>query len=138
MDRLAVYKTDKGRYSVRPIDWEGIWDKQGRLQESGFNHIAIFSDKEDADFFVKTKNKEDAGMLMILPCQIGNSLWDKIHGRLTVSGFSVGDLYTDLHEYVYGGEGLRVHYSNDSGSITGSIPASNIGKDVFLADQPDR
>lgn len=58
MERLTVFLTNKGRYSVRPIGWAGIWDKYGRIQESGFNHIGIFSEKKDAEFFVKMKNLE--------------------------------------------------------------------------------
>lgn len=61
MGELAVFKTNKGRYSVRPIEWEGIWDKYGRIQETGLNHIAIFSEKEDAEFFVKSKEAEEQG-----------------------------------------------------------------------------
>lgn len=35
-----------GGYYVRPINWAGEWDKEGKL--SGGNVIAIFTDKEDA------------------------------------------------------------------------------------------
>lgn len=74
MERLTVFQTDKGRYSVRPIDWEGIWDKQGRIQETGIHHIAIFDEKEEAEFFAKTKDMEEQGKLLILPCKLGDTV----------------------------------------------------------------
>lgn len=75
MERLTVCLTDKGRYSVRPIDWEGIWDKAGRIQETGFNHIGIFAEKEDAEFFAKTKKLEEDGKLIALPCKPGDTVY---------------------------------------------------------------
>lgn len=75
MDRLSVYKTNRGRYSVRPIDWEGIWDKYGRIQENGLNHVAIFSDKEDAEFFVKAKEADEQDKMLILPCKPGDTVY---------------------------------------------------------------
>lgn len=76
MDRYTVYETDNGRYSVRPIDWEGIWDKKGRIQENGLNHTGIFPEKEDAEFFCKAKNAEEQGKLLILPCKPGDILYE--------------------------------------------------------------
>lgn len=75
MDRLIICKTDHGRYSVRPIDWEGIWDKYGIIQENGLNHTAIFSEKEDAEFFVKAKEAEEQGKMLILPCKPGDTVY---------------------------------------------------------------
>lgn len=75
MERLTVFETDKGRYSVRPIDWEGIWDKQGKIQEKGFNHTGIFQEKEDAEFFARTKNLEEEGKLLKLPCKPGDTVY---------------------------------------------------------------
>ena len=75
MERLTVFQTDKGRYSVRPIDWEGIWDKQGKIQEKGFNHTGIFQEKEDAEFFARTKNLEEEGKLLKLPCKQGDTVY---------------------------------------------------------------
>lgn len=75
MERYTVFKTDKERYSVRPIDWEGIWYKKGRIKENGLNHTGIFAEKEDAEFFAKSKNAEEQGKLMILPCKPGDALY---------------------------------------------------------------
>lgn len=75
VDQLTIYQTDKGRYSVRPINWEGIWDKQGRIREIGLNHIAIFDEKEDAEFFVRTKNLKEQGKLFGLPCKPGDTVY---------------------------------------------------------------
>lgn len=139
MDRLTVFQTDKGRYSVRPIDWEGIWDKQGRIQESGIHHIAIFEEKEEAEFFVKTKDMEEQGKLLILPCKPGDTIWDTVFGipmSYEITGFSFGDLNDDYSEDEEMDLGqIIIYYSDSSGGITGRFVESEIGKTVFLTEQ---
>ena len=49
-------KTDRGRHAVRPIDWAGIFDKDGNIQENGLNHTAIFLDDNDAQWYTKILN----------------------------------------------------------------------------------
>lgn len=98
MERLTVCLTDKGRYSVRPIDWEGIWDKAGRIQEAGFNHIGIFAEKEDAEFFAKTKKLEEDGKLLALPCKPGDTVY--------VLRKSRDGLKVDKKEFMYGMLGM--------------------------------
>lgn len=75
METLTVYKTNRGRYAVRPAEWSVIFNKYGRIQEDGFNHIAIFENKEDADFFVKAKEAEEHGKLLKLPCKPGDTVY---------------------------------------------------------------
>lgn len=140
MKRLTVFQTDKGRYSVRPIDWEGIWDKQGRIQESGIHHIAIFEEKEEAEFFVKTKDMEEQGKLFILPCKIGDHIYINDIGivmQYTVTGFSVGKLNDDNEDDeddMPECNEIIIHYAHDSGVIEGEISAKYIGKTMFLTE----
>lgn len=117
MNRFIIYKTDHGRYSVRPIDWEGIWDKYGRIQENGLNHIAIFSDKEDAEFFVKAKEADEQGKMLILPCKPGDTVY------ICKSVVSFGEI----------GDKSRVNYRIDKTKFDyWMIPY--IGKTVFLTE----
>lgn len=58
MKQLIICKTDKGRYAVRPVTWEGIWTKDGKIRED-MNHTAIFSEKADAEKFVEWKRAEE-------------------------------------------------------------------------------
>ena len=77
---------------------------------------------------------EEQGLLLKLPCKVGDTVWDNDYGKpcpYTVTGFSfgTGEGYIDepvsLKEVVY-------YYSNYSGSITGSFAVSELGKSVFL------
>lgn len=46
---LIVWKTDKGRWSVRPAEWAGEYNvKTGCISENGCSHIAIFTNERDA------------------------------------------------------------------------------------------
>ena len=80
------------------------------------------------------EDAEEQGLLLKLPCKVGDTVWDNDYGKpcpYTVTGFSfgTGECYIDepvsLKEVVY-------YYSNYSGSITGSFAVSEIGKTVFL------
>ena len=80
---------------------------------------------------------EEQGLLLRLPCKVGDTVWDNDYGKpcpYTVTGFSfgTGECYIDepvsLKEVV-------CYYSNYSGSITGSFAVSEIGKTVFLTKE---
>ena len=75
MERLIVCETDKGNYAVRPYSWAGIWNTEGKIKESGLNHIAVFHYKEDAEWYADTKNAEEQGMLLRLPCKVGDTAY---------------------------------------------------------------
>lgn len=136
MERLTVFQTDKGRYSVRPIDWEGIWDKQGRIQESGIHHIAIFEEKEDAEFFAKTKNAEEQGKLLILPCKPG----DTVYTNFSVQGWYMRKdkrPYKAIVTYVGLSENPDFNCFNvlyGEGKMW-QFKFSDIGKTVFMTEQ---
>jgi hypothetical protein len=75
MERLIVYETDKGNYAVRPEQWAGIIDKNGKIKECGLNHIAIFHYKKDAEWYADAKNAEEQGLLLRLPCKDGDTAY---------------------------------------------------------------
>ena len=77
---------------------------------------------------------EEQGLLLRLPCKIGDTIWDNDCGKpcaYTITGFSFGtgenfiDEPVSLKEIVY-------YYSNYNGSITGSFAVSIIGETIFL------
>ena len=80
---------------------------------------------------------EEQGKLLKLPCAAGDTVWDIDFGRpcsYEVTGFSFGSLNDDdWEEKVL--EQVMVHYTNSSGSITGTFAASEIGKTVFLTKE---
>lgn len=144
MDRLTVCQTDKGKYSVRPIEWEGIWDKNGRIQENGLKHTAIFSEKEDAEFFAKSKNAEERGKLLILPCKVN----DRVHSFYESDiegcferGMEVEEILEEMCEerrvtgFYIRNDGLWIVLNGGIFNPDIEIPFEEFGKTVFLTEQ---
>lgn len=52
---FAVFKNLVGNYVVRPLDWEGIWNPDGKLV--GGNSIVSCTIKEDAEMIADTFNR---------------------------------------------------------------------------------
>lgn len=91
----------------------------------------------DKDFIEKLAEYEDLeeqGLLLRLPCKIGDTIWDNDYGKpcaYAITGFSFGAGEDYIDEPVSLKE-VVCYYSNYSGSITGSFAVSEIGKTVFL------
>lgn len=87
--------------------------------------------------YFKLKDYEDLeeqGLLLKLPCKVGDMVWDNDFGKpcaYTITGFSLGTGEDYIDEPVTEKE-IAYYYSNSNGSITGSFAASEIGKTVFL------
>lgn len=80
---------------------------------------------------------EDKGLLLRLPCKVGDKVWDNDFGMpcsYEVTGFSYKNLNEDDNDDDYEDE-IVVHYKNFNGSITGRFAASEIGKTVFLTKE---
>ena len=80
------------------------------------------------------KYLEEQGLLLRLPCKIGDTVWDNDYGNpcaYTITGFSVGTGEDYIDEPVSSKE-VVYYYSNYSGTITGSFAVSELGKTVFL------
>lgn len=83
----------------------------------------------------KYKDLEEQGLLVRLPCKVGDMVWDNDFGypeSYEIKAFSYG--YCD--SYVESGVGIEdeiiFYYENSIGSITGAFPMSEIGKTIFL------
>lgn len=77
---------------------------------------------------------EEQGMLIKLPCKIGDTVWDNDFGypcSYTITAFSFGECesyveHLDAKEIVF-------YFSNSFGDITGSFLVSAIGESVFFS-----
>lgn len=93
--------------------------------------------KQVAEYLRKLKayeSLEEQGRLVILPCKVGDTVWDNDCGRpcaYTITAFSFGECEEYICEFVTTKE-VVFYYTNSSGSITGSFAESEIGKSVFL------
>jgi hypothetical protein len=90
---------------------------------------------EEANKWEEYKDLEEHGLLVKLPCKVGDMVWDNDFGypeSYEIKAFSYG--YCD--SYVEPSMGIEdeiiFYYENYNGSITGAFPMSEIGKSVFL------
>ena len=81
------------------------------------------------------KDLEEQGLLVRLPCKVGDMVWDNDFGypeSYEIKAFSYGycDSYIELDVGIE--DEIIFYYENSIGSITGAFPMSEIGKTVFL------
>lgn len=79
------------------------------------------------------KDLEEQGLLVRLPCKVGDIVWDNDFGYpqpYEIKAYSYG--YCDSYVEPYVEEEIVFYYENSNGSITGVFPISEIGKTVFL------
>lgn len=112
------------RYDITPDGESDVWVKQ---------HDYISAARKLCDY----EDLEEQGLLVRLPCKVGDTVWDNDFGypeSYEIKAFSYG--YCD--SYVEPGIGIEdeiiFYYENytHSISITGAFPMSEIGKTVFL------
>lgn len=81
------------------------------------------------------KGLEEQGLLVRLPCKVGDTVWDNDFGypkSYEIKAFSYGycDSYVEPDTEIE--DEIIFYYENYTGSITGAFPMSEIGKTVFL------
>lgn len=112
------------RYGIAPDGESDVWVKQ---------HDYISAARKLAEY----EDLEEQGLLVRLPCKVGDTVWDNDSGypeSYEIKAFSYG--YCD--SYVEPGIGIEdeiiFYYENYTHSIsmTGAFPMSEIGKTVFL------
>ena len=82
----------------------------------------------------RNKELEEQGLLVRLPCKVGDTVWDNDFGypeSYEIKAFSYG--YCDSYVEPDIEDQIIFYYENYSGSITGAFPMSEISKTVFLA-----
>lgn len=79
------------------------------------------------------KGLEEQGLLVRLPCKVGDTVWDNDFGypeSYEIKAFSYG--YCDSYVEPDIEDEIIFYYENYTGSITGAFPMSEIDKTVFL------
>ena len=82
------------------------------------------------------KEAEEYGLLVRLPCKVGDMVWDNDFGypeSYEIKAFSYG--YCDSYVEPDIEDQIIFYYENYSGSITGAFPMSEIGKTIFLTNE---
>nr|DAP30201.1 MAG TPA: hypothetical protein [Caudoviricetes sp.] len=110
------------RYDITPDGESDVWVKQ---------HDYISAARKLCDY----EDLEEQGLLVRLPCKVGDMLWYNILGyteSYEIKAFSYGycDGYIEAGEEI--GDEIIFYCENHTGSIIGSFPMSGIGKIVFL------
>ena len=80
------------------------------------------------------KDLEEQGLLLKLPCKVGDIIWDNDFGKLCkyrITGFSFGEADGFIDDPVVTDD-IVYYYSNYNGSIMGSFSINEIGKSLFL------
>lgn len=110
------------RYGIAPDGESDVWVKQ---------HDYISAARKLCDY----EDLEEQGLLVRLPCKVGDMVWDNDFGypeSYEIKAFSYGycDSYIELDVGIE--DEIIFYYENSIGSITGAFPMSEIGKTVFL------
>ena len=82
------------------------------------------------------KEAEGQGLLVRLPCKVGDKVWDNDFGHpesYEIKAFSYG--YCDSYVEPDIEDEIIFYYENYTGSITGAFPMSEIGKTIFLTHE---
>ena len=82
------------------------------------------------------KGLEKHGLLVRLPCKVGDKVWDNDFGHpesYEIKAFSYG--YCDSYVEPDIEDEIIFYYENYTGSITGAFPMSEIGKTIFLTHE---
>ena len=77
---------------------------------------------------------DEQGLLLRLPCKVGDIIWDNDFGKLCayrITGFSLGEADGYIDDPVVTDD-IVYYYSNYNGSIMGSFSINEIGKSLFL------
>ena len=98
----------------------------------------FFEEAEDIQELYEYRELKKQGKLLKSPCAVGDIIWGNDFGEsrdYIVTGFSFGELNDDCctEEETFGQ--VIVYFKNSDGSITGSTPANNIGKSIFLTQE---
>lgn len=104
---------------------------------SDFPNVCFEGEREYdvMDALAEYEDLEEQGLLVRLPCKVGDMLWYNILGyteSYEIKAFSYGycDGYIEAGEEI--GDEIIFYCENHTGSIIGSFPMSGIGKIVFL------
>lgn len=120
--------------NYRGVDFESIDsiddDIKANCIKCAEEHEQLAEWLEELKFY---KEAEEQGLLVRLPCKVGDTVWDNDFGypeSYEIKAFSYG--YCDSYVEPDIEDEIIFYYENYTGSITGAFPMSEIGKTVFL------
>lgn len=138
LEEAIVHAKEVAEKNYRGADFESIDyiddDIKANCVKCAEEHMQLAEWLEELKSY---KDLEEQGLLVRLPCKVGDTIWDNDFGypeSYEIKAFSYG--YCD--SYVEPGIGIEdeiiFYYENytHSISITGAFPMSEIGKTVFL------
>ena len=108
------------RYDITPDGESDVWVKQ---------HDYISAARKLCNY----EDLEEQGLLVRLPCKVGDTVWDNDFGYpepYEIKAFSYG--YCDSYVEPDIEDQIIFYYENYSGSIAVAFPMSELGKTVFL------
>lgn len=111
---------------------EELYTFRGKVEDCENDYIISVQEK-----LREYEDLEEQGLLLRLPCKIGDVIWDIDYGVPTtyeITGYSFGESDGYIDEPIIT-DGIVCYYSNSNGSITGSFAVSEIGKTVFLTKE---
>lgn len=124
MDKYIVYETVNGHYAVRPSEWTCILNDKGQITEA-CNHTGLFQQKEEAEKFAEWKNKEERGLLVKLPCKVGDIVYKIYESSDKITEWLVDKIDVKMQFF----NGISIRFWIDCYTI---FFLEDIGKTVFL------
>ena len=122
--------------NYRGVDFESIDsiddDIKANCIKCAEEHEQLAEWLEELKFY---KEAEEQGLLVRLPCKVGDTVWDNDFGypeSYEIKAFSYGYCDSYVEPDIGTEDEIIFYYENYTGSITGAFPMSEIGKTVFL------
>lgn len=136
LEEAIVHAKEVAEKNYRGADFESIDSVDNDIKT---NCIKCAEEHEQLAEWLKElrsyKGLEEQGLLVRLPCKVGDTVWDNDFGypeSYEIKAFSYG--YCDSYVEPDIEDEIIFYYENytHSISITGTFPMSEIGKTVFL------
>ena len=142
MERLALDEAIKHAKEVADMNYRGAdFESIDSIDDDiKANCIKCAEEHEQlAEWLEELKSYkvlEEQGLLVKLPCKVGDIVWDNDFGypeSYEIKAFSYG--YCDSYVEPDIEDEIIFYYENYTGSITGAFPMSEIGKTIFLTHE---
>ena len=134
LEEAIVHTKEVAEKNYRGADFESIDsiddDIKTNCIKCAEEHMQLVKWLEELKSY---KEAEEQGLLVRLPCKVGDTVWDNDFGypkSYEIKAFSYG--YCDSYVEPDIEDQIIFYYENYIGSITGAFPMSEIGKTVFL------
>lgn len=134
LEEVIVHAKEVAEKNYRGADFESIDSVDNDIKT---NCIKCAEEHEQLVKWLEElksyKDLEEQGLLVRLPCKVGDMVWDNDFGypeSYEIKAFSYG--YCDSYVEPDIEDEIIFYYENYTASITGAFPMSELGKTVFL------